>query len=63
MQDETSLSTIDCYAGIDVGKRHLDVFFLPSRQKARFPNDKTGMRDLVRLGFGAKIGFEALFSL
>lgn len=50
MQDEMSLShEEEVFAGVDVGKRHLDVFLHPARKTVQIVNDKAGIRRLVRL--------------
>lgn len=60
MQDETNLSTTEVFAGVDVSKRHLDVFLHPSRRRKRYANTKTGIRAMVRLFHSEKVQLVAL---
>lgn len=48
-QEQISEPCNDVYAGIDVGKAHLDVFIHPLNIKLKIDNDQSGVRKLVRL--------------
>lgn len=53
MQDEidqpTTYTATDTFAGIDVAKHHLDIFIRPLRLTVQCSNDASGIRKLIRL--------------
>jgi transposase len=49
MEDTTTTTTVDCFVGIDIAKRQLDVHLLPSGQAFTLTRDQAGLERLVAI--------------